>query len=387
MGANLWHQLFKSTDYVKLAGNRDFFHKRVKRLLTNEQALRITEALGKDVINRKADFLKSRETDTAKLRLSLQELFTKIVIKRIISELARSKEDAIARLEHLASLDDQALKKHSVQQEKSIEKNKKVAEAESRINDLLGIVNEHLKETRDEFLVVGSLRHTLGLLEEFLNQSAEENVVSLPKIIEGARTNDDNDKSIYKSEYDQLPQDVREYFAESVTLIDMANEAAAPEGVAIADYKLIHDKINAENRNGEQLNDLREKVANIEEAEEIASKIVEAQTFWRYEGVPAPGDDEKISMNASTLQKIIDDLTRISDTLEDPNLERNTMKLQEEILSAKDYIQQLKSALPAYSNISTIKTAIFEAEATIAAYDDVIARRIKEAEVDAATSS
>ena len=171
------------------------------------------------------------------------------------------------------------MKKHSEQQEKSIEKNKKVAAAESRINDLLGIVNEHLKETRDEFPVVGSLRHTLGLLEEFLNKSVEENVVQLPKITEGVRTDDDNDKSIYKNEYDQLPQDIREYFAESVTLIDMANEAAAAEGEAIADYNLIHDKINAENRDGEQLNDLREKVANIEEAEEIASKIVEARTF------------------------------------------------------------------------------------------------------------
>ena len=112
--ANLWHQLFKSTDYVKLAGNRDFFHKRVLRLLSHEAALRITEALGKDVINRKVDFLKSKETDTAKLRLSLQELFTKIVIKRVVTELARSKGEAIARLEHLASLDDQALKKDSV---------------------------------------------------------------------------------------------------------------------------------------------------------------------------------------------------------------------------------------------------------------------------------
>merc|ERR1711867_393235 len=90
--------------------------------------------------------------------------------------------------------------------------------------------------------------------------------------------------------------------------------------------------------------------------------------------------------NASSLQKIIDELTRISDTLEDPNLERNTMKLQEEILSAKEYIRQLKSALPAYSNISTIKTAIYDAQATITVYDGVIARRIKEAEVDAATS-
>merc|ERR1712082_265730 len=175
-------------------------------------------------------------------------------------------------LEHLASLDDQALKKQSVLQEKSNEKNKQVTEAESRINDLLGVLNEHLAEIRDEFPEVGSLRHTLGLLEEFLNQS----VISLPKIIDGVRTNVDNDKLIYKSEYDQLPQDVREYFAESVTLIDIANEAAAAEGVAIAEYKLIHDKINAENQNGEQLNDLREKVAHIEEAEEIAGKIVEA---------------------------------------------------------------------------------------------------------------
>ena len=88
VAVRLWYQLFKTTDYVKIAGNRDFFHKRVKKLLTTDQALRITEALGKDIINRKVDFLKLKETDPAKLRLSLQELFTKIIIKRIISELA-----------------------------------------------------------------------------------------------------------------------------------------------------------------------------------------------------------------------------------------------------------------------------------------------------------
>ena len=86
------------------------------------------------------------------------------------------------------------------------------------------------------------------------------------------------------------------------------------------------------------------------------------------------------------MQKLIDELRRISDTLENPNLESNTKKLKEEVLSAKDYIQQLRSALPAYSNIATVKSAIFDAEATIAVYDDVVARRTKEADVDAATS-
>merc|ERR1711873_40430 len=91
-------------------------------------------------------------------------------------------------------------------------------------------------------------------------------------------------------------------------------------------------------------------------------------------------------MNANTSQKIVDELEGISTTLEDLDLETNTVKLQKEILSAKEYIQKLKSALIVYTNISAIQTAIYGAEASITIYDGVIARRIKEAEADAATS-
>ena len=114
VAVKLWYQLFKTADYVKIAGNSDFFHKKVKKLLTTEQARRVAEALERDIINRKVDFLKLKETNAAKLRLSLQELFTKIVIRQIRSELAQSKEDATAKLEHLTNLDKQALKKWSV---------------------------------------------------------------------------------------------------------------------------------------------------------------------------------------------------------------------------------------------------------------------------------
>merc|ERR1712240_934759 len=331
-------------------------------------------------MNRKVDFLSSKETDASKLKLSLQEQFTKLVIKRVVIELARSKAEVTAKLEYLASLDDQVLKEQAVLQEKTFKKNKQVTEAESRVNDLVGVVNEHLAEIREEDPEVGSLRHTLGLLEEFLSQS----VISLPKVIDGVRTNTDSEKSIYKSEYDQLPQAVKECFDESVALINLANEAAAAEKVAVAEYKLVHDKINEDS--GEQITDLREKITLIEEAEAIAGKIVEAQTFWRYEGVPAPGDDKKIPMNASTSQKIVKELEGISTDLEDLDLETNIVRLQEEIISAKEYIQKLKSALVVYTNISAIQTAIYEAEASITIYERVIARRIKEAEADAATS-
>ena len=157
IAANIWNQLFKSTDYVRLAGNREFFHKRVLKLLSREAALRITEGIGRDVMNRKVDFIRSKETDTAKLKLSLQEQFTKLVIKQVVIELARSKAEVTARLEYIAGLDDQVLKKQAVLQEKTFEKNKQVTEAENRVNELVGVVNEHLAEIREEDPEVGSL--------------------------------------------------------------------------------------------------------------------------------------------------------------------------------------------------------------------------------------
>ena len=150
-------------------------------------------------------------------------------------------------------------------------------------------------------LAVGSPEHTLGLLEDFLTKAVDEKTVQLPQILDGVRTDDDSEKLIFKNEYDQLPQDVREYFAEAINLINRANQAAEAEEEAVTEYNLIHTKVNTENRDGEQLTDLKEKVADIEEAEEIASRIIAAQTFWRYEGIPAPGDNEKLHMDASTL--------------------------------------------------------------------------------------
>ena len=111
VAVKLWNQLFKTTDYVDIAGKSDFFHTRVRKLLTMEQVQKVAEFLEKDISNRKVDFLKSKETDIAKLRLSLQELFTRIVIRRVRSELAQSKEDANTKLEYLTNLDNQALEK------------------------------------------------------------------------------------------------------------------------------------------------------------------------------------------------------------------------------------------------------------------------------------
>merc|ERR1711867_362565 len=106
------------------------------KLLSPEATLRMSKELELDVMNFKVEFLKSKETNRDQLKLSLQEQFTKIVIRQIGTELARSKAETTAKLEYLAGLEDQALKKQAEVREKSSETNKQVTEAQDSINEL-----------------------------------------------------------------------------------------------------------------------------------------------------------------------------------------------------------------------------------------------------------
>ena len=69
IAVKLWHQLFKTTDYVEIAGKSDFFHTRVRKLLTAEQVQKVVALIKKDISNRKVDFLKSKETDIITSRI------------------------------------------------------------------------------------------------------------------------------------------------------------------------------------------------------------------------------------------------------------------------------------------------------------------------------
>ena len=201
VAVKLWKQLFKTTDYME-AGKSEFFHTRVRKLLTMEQVRKVAEFIEKDISNRKVDFLKSKETDITKLRLSLQEMFTRIVIRRVRSELAQSKEDANTKLEYLTNLDEQALDKWYTQQERSTERNKRVTGAQDGVLDLLNSVIEKLNEVEEENAEVGSPEHTLALIRDFLTKVVEEQRVQLPKIVEGQREEEDSEKLIYRNEYD-----------------------------------------------------------------------------------------------------------------------------------------------------------------------------------------
>ena len=98
VAVELWNQLFHTSDVMDIIG-RGSFHMGVRKLLTEEQQEEVTAVIKRNIINRKADFIKTKDTDIPKLRLSLQESFTKVVIRHVRSELGVSKDNTIARIE------------------------------------------------------------------------------------------------------------------------------------------------------------------------------------------------------------------------------------------------------------------------------------------------
>merc|ERR1712208_241138 len=106
--------------------------------------------------------------------------------------------------------------------------------------------------------------------------------------------------------------------------------------------------------------------------------------FWIYEGTPAPGDNDKLHMSPSTSKRLIDNLEKISNDLESPNL--GTKKLKEEIINAKNHIKKLKTALPRYFEVPDLSTAIFDIEANIAVHEAIVTRRTKKEEEERSAS-
>merc|ERR1711873_273576 len=300
-------------------------------------------------------------------------------LQRVVAELRKCKEDLTHRINELDELGNQVLRRKSVLEERMDNKNKTVETLENCVNRMANMVSEHLKDLQDDDPEVGSIPYTLAVLQEFLKL----NDIELPRLLDGARTGNETDRVIFKSEYEQLPQEIKNYFVEASALLNLANKADAAEKIAAAEYNLVHESVD--NESAAEYSSLRERVALIMESEAIAGRIIEAQTFWLYEGVLAPGSDNKVPMDPSNLQKIVEGVEKISKNLEEADLEENVSELQQEVDEAKNYLHTIKGAVAGYNNISPIQTAILIAESSITIYERVVARRIRDSEAHAAS--
>merc|ERR1711873_295719 len=168
---DVWDQLLKNTDYIRLAGNTEFFHQRVFKALSDDAPLILSEVLKRDMMNRKEEFIRTKEIDLAKLSLSLQEQFTQIVIKQVVVELKKCKEAIMCRINYLDDLGNQVIRRQAVLHERMENKSKIFTDLENSINEMASIVSEHLKNIREDNPEIGTIPYTLAVLEEFLNQN------------------------------------------------------------------------------------------------------------------------------------------------------------------------------------------------------------------------
>ena len=257
---NVWNQLLCTNDVMGIIGDCPFT-RGLQNLLNVQQQEEVIAVVKRDIINRKADFIKTKDTYIPKLILSLQESFTKIVIRHVRSELDKSKYNTIARIEQFEKLDEQVVNKWNIRKDKATVKADRFKEAQEGINTLLNIVNNRLEEIVQINLVVGTPETTMTSIGNFLNKVVEDENIELPDIINEEREAGNDDQSIYRSDFNQLSQDVKDCYAEAAKLIVQANQAEQEENDALADY--ICAELESNNLRGAQLIDVKEKLIGI----------------------------------------------------------------------------------------------------------------------------
>ena len=373
VAVDLWNQLLYTSEVMDIIG-RGSFHMGIKKLLTEAQLEEVMALVKRDIIDRKANFIKTKETDIPKLRLALQEMFTKTVIRHVRGELGVDKENIITRIKELERLDQHVVNKLNIREEAANAWANSIKEAQDGIDTLHERVSHRLDGLVLVDLVVGTPDHTMTLLGELLNNIVSNGSVELPEIIEEERGEDNEEQLIYRSDFDQIPQDVKDYYAEAAKLMLQVTQAKHEENDALADYTLACAKLESTNLQGPKLHDVKTKLGEINEFDELARRIMLEGTFWKYEGIAAPEENDKFHMDSNTLTKAIEELARISKILEDASFENNHRNLEQMVLTAKEYVKKMRSNLPEYSNVAPLTRAVIYTEATIAGCEDVLAR-------------
>ncbi len=169
----------------------------------------------------------------------------------------------------------------------------------------------------------------------------DNETIGLPEIIEQERGENGGDQEIYRSDFDKIPQDVKNLFTEAAKLMLQVTQAKHEESDALEDYTLACAKLESTNLQGPKLHEVKTKLGEINDFEELARRIMIEGTFWKYERVAAPGENDKFHMDSNTLTKAIEELARISKILEDASFENDHRSLEKMVSTAKEYAKKM----------------------------------------------
>ena len=369
---NVWDQLLCTNNVMRIIGESPFTQG-LQNLLTEQQREEAMELVRTNILDRKAKFIRSKDTDIPRLKLLLQEMFTKTVIRHVRGQIGLQKENVTTRINELESLNQQVAETLAMKDGAANSLTDSIKAAQEGIDALHERVTQILVGIALVDLEVGTAYHTIALLGEILNNIVKDNTIGLPNIIPQERGANE-DQEIYQSDFDKIPQDVKILFSEAAKLVFKAIQARHEESEAIGDYTLACTKLELAEQAGPKLHEARTKLREIVEFEELARMIMIEGTFWKYDKVAAPGEKDKFQLDSATLQQAIEELARISKILEDASFDKDHKSLEKMVKTAKDYVKKIRANLPEYTNVAQLRKAVIYTESTITSCEDVIAR-------------
>merc|ERR1712082_43826 len=333
---NIWDQILYTNEVMNIIG-RCPFTLGLQNLLNVQQLEEVMELVRTEILDRKAKFIRTKDTDIPRLRLALQEIFTKTVIRHVRGELGIQKENVTTRINELESQDQQVAETLAIRDGAANALSNSIKAAQEGIDALHERVSHRLDGVVLVDLVVGTADHTMSLLGELLNNIVDNGTIGLLEIIEQERGANE-DQEIYRSDFDKIPQDVKILFSEAAKLVLKATQAKHEESDALGDYTLACTKLELAEQTGPKLHEAQTKLREIIEFEELARMIMIEGTFWKYDKVAAPGENDNFHLDNTTLQKAIEELARISKILEDTSFDKDHKSLEKMVTTAKDYV-------------------------------------------------
>ena len=303
----VWNEMFEEDTFEKIAEGSDYIRNNVANLLQTSQLVRMATEVTDEIKRKKDTFIRTKGNDVVKLREKLHRLFTTIIIRRVKSELAESRQAVEERIAEISA--DHEKKNESwnwVIEKQKITKTR-VHKAQIALPELLDLAAHYLaRQTQSQDEEPGSRREILQHMVQFLTTEVQNGTLSLPEVINMGRT-EESPKAIYREDFDNLPQEVKDKFEQVDRLIMLANQAASEEELEMDKHKELTQGDDDANLQEQYVKE-RKKLGAIVAAEKIADKVMDAGTIWKYESKSAPGELKKRSMTCDMTTKLTNNL-------------------------------------------------------------------------------
>ena len=185
------------------------FTKRICELLPSEMGSELGRGIGEEITNKKAAFIKRKETDPKELRKRLCKIVTVVMMREVEQSLQEYKETLESDImEYEAQgIEGSNLRTQISNQRSATSKVHEKLEATAK--HLLKLSTEELSKLDEEGLVDGvDIKTGLKILVNTLADAVSKDDVTIPGLAEGKRSASNTTECLYQEELDLFKEEV-----------------------------------------------------------------------------------------------------------------------------------------------------------------------------------